>query len=186
MKNHFPYICLANSSRNVTLNLSGISVDNGIYPALQLSFLPATETFISGDVNALKNKAIMIITNSFTTFVPPLSTTAVLLKAQPGTLPITLLNLSGKENSSGYRVLNWEAFELNMSRYIIERSFDCKNFIDVNTIPAKNSSAGNNTYSYIGSSYVDPSLKQLFYRLRIGINEARSTEQNCFDKFEKP
>lgn len=92
---------------------------------------------------------------------------------QAGTLPITLLNFNGKEYSPGYRMLNWETYELQMSKYIIERSFDSKNFIDVNTIPAKNSSAGNNTYSYIDSSYVDPSLKQLFYRLRmIGISEA--------------
>jgi len=162
-----------NSSRNVTVNLSGISVNNGIYDALRLSSLPATETFISDDVNALKKNAVMIMANSFTTFVPPLSTTAVLLKTQPGTLPITLLNFSGKENSSGDRMLNWEAFELNMSKYIIERSFDGKNFIDISTIPAKNSSARNDTYSYTDSSYVDPTNKQLFYRLKmVGINEA--------------
>ena len=161
-----------NASRNVTVNLSGISVDNGIYQTLQLSSLPATETFISDDVNALKKNAIMINTNSFTVSVPALSTTAVLLKAQSGALPITLLNFSGKENSSGHRILNWDAFELNMSKYIIERSFDGKNFIDINAVPAKNSSAGSGTYSYTDSSYVDPTLKQLFYRLKmVGINE---------------
>jgi len=96
----------------------------------------------------------------------------VLLAKPTGTLPITLLNFSGKENSSGHRMLNWEALELNMTKYIIERSFDGKYFIAINAITAKNSSAGKDTYSYTDSGYVDPTLKQLFYRLKmVGISE---------------
>ena len=162
------------ASRTVTINLSNFNVANGNYQTLQLSSLPATETFVSHTQNALTQNTVAVNSNSLTITVPALSTTAILLNAPTGPLPITLLNFSGKENSSGNRILNWDvAFESNMSKYIIERSFDGKNFIDINAITARNSSAGNGTYSYTDSSYVDPTLKQLFYRLKmVDINQA--------------
>lgn len=160
------------ASRTVTINLNNFNVANGNYQTLQLSSLPATETFISHTQNALVPNTVAVNSNSLTIIVPPLSTTAILLNSQSGTLPITLINFSGKENGSGHRILNWEAFESNMSKYIIERSLDGENFIDIGTITAKNSAAGKDTYSYTDSFYVDPTLKQLFYRLKlVGINE---------------
>ncbi|MEP7111400.1 MAG: T9SS type A sorting domain-containing protein, partial [Ferruginibacter sp.] len=162
------------ASRTVTINLSNFNVANGNYQTLLLSSLPATETFVSHTQNALTQNTVAVNSNSLTITVPALSTTAILLNAPTGTLPIRLLNFSGKENSSGNRILNWDlAFESNMSKYIIERSFDGKNFIDINAVTAKNSSAGKSSYSYTDSSYVDPTIKQLFYRLKmVGINEA--------------
>lgn len=161
------------ASRTVTINLSNFNVANGNYQTLRLSSLPSTETFVSHTQNALVQSTVPVNSNSITITVPALSTTAILLNSPTGTLPITLLNFTGKENSSGYRILNWEAVELNMSKYVIERSFDGKNFIDINAIKAKNSSVGKDTYSYTDSSYVDPTHKQLFYRLKmVGINEA--------------
>lgn len=158
-----------NISRTVTVNLSGINVDNGHYKTLQLSSLPATETFVSDNVNALKKDSVVINTNSFTISVPALSTTAVLLNAKPtGTLPITLLNFTGQEKSPGIRELNWNvAFESNMSKHIIERSFDGRNFTDLNSIAAKNSFLGEDYYSFMDSSYLDPSVKHLYYRLKL-------------------
>ncbi|HEX3025167.1 MAG TPA: glycoside hydrolase family 44 protein [Chitinophagaceae bacterium] len=70
-----------NASHNVTVNLSGININNGNYKTLQLSSLPSTETFISNTNNALKKDSVIVNSNSFTISVPSLSTTAVLLKS---------------------------------------------------------------------------------------------------------
>lgn len=68
-----------NSARQVTVNLNGISVGNGAYQTLQLSDLPASETFVSHTQNALKEGTVTVRSNTFTITVPKLSTTAVLL-----------------------------------------------------------------------------------------------------------
>jgi len=68
------------SARNVTVNLSGFSVNNGNYKTLQLSSLPATETFVSETQNALKTNTVAVNSNSLVITVPALSTTAILLK----------------------------------------------------------------------------------------------------------
>ena len=74
-----------NSPRKVTININGFSVGNGTYSTLELSGLPATETFKSHTNNALKKNTIAINSNSFVITVPALSTTAVLLtKANTG------------------------------------------------------------------------------------------------------
>jgi hypothetical protein len=70
-----------NSARNVTVNLNEFQVNNGNYKTLQLSSLPATETFKSHTSNALKVNSVTVNSNSFTISVPALSTTAVLLKS---------------------------------------------------------------------------------------------------------
>jgi hypothetical protein len=69
-----------NASHNVTVNISGTSVSDGSYQTLQLSSLPATETFKSHTDNALKSNTVNVSSNSFSITVPSLSTTAVLLK----------------------------------------------------------------------------------------------------------
>jgi hypothetical protein len=74
-----------NTPRNVTININGFLAGNRIYPTLELSALPATETFKSHTDNALKKNTVMVILNSFIITVPALSTTAVLLaKATTG------------------------------------------------------------------------------------------------------
>jgi hypothetical protein len=69
------------SARNVTVNLNGFSVPDGNYKTLQLSSLPATETFKSHTNNALKANTIPVNSNSLSISVPALSTTAVILKS---------------------------------------------------------------------------------------------------------
>ena len=71
------------STRNVTVNLNGYTVNDGNYSTLQLASLPSTETFISHTNNALKKNSVAITSNSFTLAVPKLSTTAVILKSTP-------------------------------------------------------------------------------------------------------
>jgi hypothetical protein len=68
------------ASRNVTVNISGLSVSNGSYQTLQLSSLPASETFKSHTDNALKSNTVNVSSNSFSISLPTLSTTAILLK----------------------------------------------------------------------------------------------------------
>ncbi len=74
-----------NTPRNANININGFSVGIGTYSALELSNLPATETFKSHTDNALKKNIVTVISNSFIITVPPLSTTAVILaKATAG------------------------------------------------------------------------------------------------------
>jgi hypothetical protein len=68
-----------NTPRKVTININGFSSGNGTYSSLELSALPATETFKSHTNNALKKNTVTVNSNSFIITVPALSTTAVLL-----------------------------------------------------------------------------------------------------------
>ncbi len=68
------------ASRTATVNLTGFAVANGSYKVLELSSLPATETFVSHTTNALKSKNVTVSGNSFSITLPALSTTAVILK----------------------------------------------------------------------------------------------------------
>jgi hypothetical protein len=65
--------------RKVTLNINGFSLSNRAYSTLELSALPASETFKTHTDNALKKNTISVNSNSFVITVPALSTTAVLL-----------------------------------------------------------------------------------------------------------
>lgn len=64
---------------NVTIDINGFLTGNRTYSTLELSSLPATETFKSHTDNALKKNTVTVILNSFSITVPALSTTAVLL-----------------------------------------------------------------------------------------------------------
>ncbi len=72
-----------NSPHNVTVNLNDFAVADGDFKTLQLSLLPATETFKSHTMNALKENIVSVSSNLFTLSVPALSTTAVLLQQTP-------------------------------------------------------------------------------------------------------
>jgi hypothetical protein len=71
------------ATHSVTVNLNGVIVNNGNYKTLQLSSLPADETFKSHAQNALKENVVVVNSNSFTLSLPGLSTTAVLLPSIP-------------------------------------------------------------------------------------------------------
>jgi len=73
------------ASRKVTININGFFAGTGTFSTLELSALPATETFRSPTDNALKRNTVPVISNSFILTIPALSTTAVLLaKATTG------------------------------------------------------------------------------------------------------
>lgn len=69
------------ATRNVTVNISGFSIAAGTCNTLQLASLPTTETFVSHTSNALKKNTVTATSGSFTIALPPVSTTAVLLKS---------------------------------------------------------------------------------------------------------
>ena len=83
------------ASRTVTINLSNFSVANGNYQTLQLSSLPATETFVSHTQNALKQNTVAANSNSLTITVPALSTTAILL-FKTTAAPVTYVSLANR------------------------------------------------------------------------------------------
>ena len=83
------------ASRTVTINLSNFSVANGNYQTLQLSSLPATETFVSHTQNALKQNTVAVNSNSLTITVPALSTTAILL-FKTTAAPVTYVSLANR------------------------------------------------------------------------------------------
>lgn len=82
------------ASRTVTVNLSNFTVASGSYKILQLSSLPATETFISHAQNALKENTVTVNSNSLTITVPALSTTAILLVKT--TAPVTYVSVANR------------------------------------------------------------------------------------------
>ena len=69
------------SPKTISVNLANFTAAEGNHRTLQLSSLPAAETFKSHTNNALKESLVEVASNSFTLTVPALSTTAVLLKA---------------------------------------------------------------------------------------------------------
>ena len=83
------------ASSTVTINLSNFTVANGNYKTLQLSSLPATETFVSETQNALKENTVAVNSNSLTITVPALSTTAILL-VKTTTTPVTYVTLTNR------------------------------------------------------------------------------------------
>ncbi len=70
------------ASRDVTVNIDSFTVSEGRYQTLEISSLPASETFKSHTSNALKTGTVNVSENSFTIKLPSLSTTAVILNGK--------------------------------------------------------------------------------------------------------
>lgn len=80
------------------------------------------------------------------------------------TLPVSLLSFTAslQGNSS---LLRWStANELNLSRFIIERSSDGKNFEEVSTVEATGKSSA--SYSFADNDVVQHNASVLYYRLK--------------------
>jgi hypothetical protein len=69
------------NTRTVTINFEGFPMANGTYPTLGLWSLPNEETFKSHTNNALRPGEAVVADNQIVLELPPLSTTAVVLKA---------------------------------------------------------------------------------------------------------
>jgi len=66
-------------TKNVTVKFANFTAANGNYPVLSLSNLPATETFKSHTINAIKSSKATVSDSSFNLSLAPLSITAVIL-----------------------------------------------------------------------------------------------------------
>lgn len=86
------------SAKTVTVNLNHFTAAEGNHKTLQISSLPAAETFKSHTNNALKENTVAVASNSFTISLPSLSTTAILLKAHT-------VGVQGINNRSGDMIL---------------------------------------------------------------------------------
>ncbi|MGN7889836.1 glycoside hydrolase family 44 protein [Dyadobacter endophyticus] len=150
-----------NAPRTVTVNLSNFTIANGNYKTLQLASLPATETFVSHTQNALQEGTAAVNSNSLTITVPALSTTAILLANQT-TLPVTLINFSGKASSEG-NVLLWStAEEVNNQGFEIERSLNGVRFEKIGFVPGKISASARVDYQFVDKQ----PLANGYYRLK--------------------
>ena len=69
------------NTRTATINIEGFPMANGIYPTLGLWSLPNNETFKSHTNNALRTGEALVADNEIEIELPPLSITAVVLKA---------------------------------------------------------------------------------------------------------
>lgn len=100
-------------TKATSVSLTGLSIPDRSYSTLQLSDLPATETFVSHSSNALKSGAVSVAGSQFSISLPPLSVTSVLLHPQadvtatpPPSSASRLVNLSVRARSgSGDDVL---------------------------------------------------------------------------------
>jgi hypothetical protein len=68
------------ASKTVNVNISNFAIPNGTYTTKRLVSLPSSETFVSHASNALVAGTAVVAANSLTVTLPPLSTTAVILK----------------------------------------------------------------------------------------------------------
>lgn len=95
-----------NQTKATSVSLAGLSIPDRSYSTLQLADLPATETFVSHSVNALRAGSVSVATGQFSISLPPLSVTSVLLHPQAEVTPTPppssasrLVNLSVRARS---------------------------------------------------------------------------------------
>jgi hypothetical protein len=80
------------------VNISNSTISDGSYKTLQLKDIPSSESFKSHTNNALKSGEVVVNGGSFTLTAPPLSITAVLLKAD------TKVTSPDMKRNSGFKV----------------------------------------------------------------------------------
>ncbi len=87
---------------------------------------------------------------------------------QSGTLPASLVELSGSYRNEGKVDISWiTTFESNTERFDIERSFDGRDWERAGTVKAMGYSTIRHTYSYIDMvGQNTANKKDIFYRLR--------------------
>lgn len=70
---------------DITINLRNYDIEDGEYPLLELSELPAEESFVSHTINALKKKEVIFNEGKTTVTLAPLSTSTILVTAKGST-----------------------------------------------------------------------------------------------------
>lgn len=85
--------------------------------------------------------------------------------SQPSPLPVELVEFTGYHDEQQYvNVLNWKtASELNNDYFVVQRSLDGVNFINVGQIEGKGTTNEETNYSFIDEN---PAVGRNYYRLR--------------------
>jgi hypothetical protein len=90
--------------------------------------------------------------------------TEYILGVNNSTLPLTLLSFDAKKLYNKEVLLQWKTEnEINVDRFIVERSTDGQNFIGIGNVTAKNT-PGSHYYSIVDNNL--PNATTLYYRLR--------------------
>lgn len=159
-----------NSTHNVTVNLSNFIVENGNYNTLQLSSLPATETFVSHSNNALKSGTIAVNGNSLSIVLPTLSTTAILLKSKSSSVKET--------NVSDSRIKLYPNPTHSVLNVLLDSMADNDTEISVFSFDGKLKESFH--YKYDGSSPIQMDTKHFSkgtYLLKVKNNQINNTKQ---------
>jgi len=80
------------------------------------------------------------------------------------TLPLTLLSFEGKAASHGNNLTWTTTEEMNVNRFVIERSENALNFYSIGTVPAKNIS-GDQQYQFADDNMSN--MVSVYYRLKM-------------------
>ncbi|MCF0054489.1 T9SS type A sorting domain-containing protein [Dyadobacter sp. CY356] len=92
------------------------------------------------------------------------ATFSAVTAAQPGALPVTLLEFTAKKEASA-AALNWSTtYELNSDYFDLQHSSDAKDWNTISRITAANQSSGLKNY---GFSHGSPSAGANYYRLKM-------------------
>lgn len=84
------------------------------------------------------------------------------------TLPTELLSFTGNLNTNKTVTLDWKtATEVNVVKYVVERSLDGRSYEDIGTVTARNNNAATNLYSFVDADAVRQPSLTLYYRLRM-------------------
>jgi hypothetical protein len=82
------------------------------------------------------------------------------------TLPVTWLYFTGQPQGED-ALLNWATVtEQNTHTFVVERSLDGSNFMDIGSVQASGTSSQVNDYQYLDKNAMELPAKTLYYRLR--------------------
>jgi hypothetical protein len=163
------------AARNVTVNISGFSVAAGTCNTLQLASLPTTETFVSHTSNALKKSTVTATSGSFTVTLPPVSTTAVLLKSSTAAVD--------NPNASDVGIKLYP----NPAKDVLNLDFMLKTpcLTDISIYSQEGKLLDNSQYSYDGATVLKIGTGRYangLYLLRAKSNGFSFTQQFCVTK----
>ena len=86
---------------------------------------------------------------------------------QNNPMPIKLINLAGVKQNKDVLLFWQTAWEQNSSHFIIEYSYDAKNFFVLTKIKAAGNSTTLNKYNFIHTNAFNKNVEEIFYRLKM-------------------
>lgn len=86
---------------------------------------------------------------------------------QNNPMPIKLINLAGVKQNKDVLLFWQTAWEQNSSHFILEYSYDAKNFFVLTKIKAAGNSTTLNKYNFIHTNAFNKNVEEIFYRLKM-------------------